>query len=54
MAIPTNGREANEQGYLQQHCPFPVGPERDQWLRDWADAQLDRDLWLDLCDAEAS
>lgn len=45
---PTNGREANEQGFYERDCPFPMDScEADQWRQDWNDAQIDRELWED-------
>lgn len=45
---PTNGREANEQGFYEHQCPFPSDScEADQWRQEWSDAQIDREMWED-------
>jgi hypothetical protein len=46
--VPTNGREANEQGFYLRDCPYPLDCcERDTWVEQWNDAQIDRELWED-------
>jgi ribosome modulation factor len=45
---PNNGREANERGFYLHECPLFNDPsKRDQWVSDWNDAQIDREIWED-------
>jgi hypothetical protein len=48
VTVPTNGREANEQGFYLRDYPFANGSaEAARWIQEWNDAQIDRELWED-------
>lgn len=45
------GQQANEYGYRVAVNPYTSGSaDHEAWLTGWNDAQIDREVWYDLCD----